>query len=816
MNINIIPKRILTISLLLIAFAFSQNTFAQSTIDSLIIPHKKLNVADISISLSETELKADIILRELQNDNSLEKISAENDTIIKHINEDINKFEETRIFLDKRNNRRLGNLLVLWQQELVLINQRIAIISNKIEEIDEKITDFNKEKAKISHTTEYLKGEAPSLQLKSQNVSDKIIDIIYLLNNQKNYSVKILDKLIKVKGNIISIIDEVNYNIDNRRTSITHREREPLYKIDYTDKINWEAHGFSSLILGEYNRLKTYSLSHIPLILSHLIAILLSIALFIYINKNPINNITSKPTFYKLYFQRLYRYPISLGLVVGLLSFVGIYTNLPLIFIDLYRVIFVVPLYFLLKGVVKKSLHPYVNIFVIILASQIIYIFIPEQTIYSRLTLLLINSVEVFAFARFYIEAKNNNIVESKTFNRIIRHITLLFLIASGIGVIGNILGMVMLSEFILKSIFASLLAIVLMSILLITINGLLIAYIESDLANKVNYINNNRDKITKTGVKLTNTLIFIFLSHFILKNLGIEKVITDSFSSFINYEITLGSMTFTLYGMFLFFFVIWLSLVSSRIIKDLLEDDILPKMQIESGLLHTISLIVKYAITTFGFFVALSVAGIPFGEMAIIFSAFGVGIGFGLQNIFNNLVSGFILLFERPIKIGDTVEVGELIGQVKSIGIRSSKIRTFDGAEIIVPNGNLISNEVINWTLSDRKRRVEIIVGISYDSDPHLAKEIFLKVLKKHPLIISNPEPNVFFRDLGESSLDFRLLFWTYNDWIKVKSEILFDVFDALKEAGIEIPFPQQDLHLRSIDETVEVKHRNNNYTKP
>ncbi|MCK5906444.1 MAG: mechanosensitive ion channel, partial [Flavobacteriales bacterium] len=671
--------------------------------------------------------------------------------------------------------------------------------------------DFRKEENDIKSTYDYLKTnhEAYSLQLKSKNVSKKISSIISTLNKQKNYSVKILDKLITTKGKIIPIIDVINNNLNERRTSIIDRDHKSLFNIDYSNKENWDISEITSLVSGEYNKLKTYISSNLLLIFIHFVSIILSISFFVYINSHPINDITAKPTYYKLYFRKLYQNPINLGYVMGLLSFVGIYSNLPLIFIDFYRFLFILPLYFLLKGVTNKKYHIYIYIFIAILISQIIYIFIPEHTIYSRLTLFVVNSLQVFGFVHFLLNIKNNKIFESETLNKVINRIVLIFLIAAVVGFIGNIFGMVMLSEIILKSIFSTLLATVLMTLLLIVSNGMLITYIESDNANKINYLRNNRQQISKVVVRITNFIVFIFLSHFILKNLGLEKVVIDSIYSFVNYEVSLGSMTFSLDGIFSFFFVIWLSLVSSRIIKSLLEEDILPKMEVETGLLHTISMIVKYSIVTMGFFIAMSVAGIPFGQMAIVFSAFGVGIGFGLQNIFNNLVSGFILLFERPIKIGDTVEVGTLIGQVKSIGIRSSKVRTFDGAEIIVPNGNLISNEVINWTLSDRKRRVEIIVGISYNSDPHLAKDIFMEVLKKHPQIVSNPEPDVYFRDLGESSLDFRLLFWTYKDWIKVKSDIIFDVFDALKEAGIEIPFPQQDLHLRSIDSDVEIKHK-------
>jgi small-conductance mechanosensitive channel len=202
-----------------------------------------------------------------------------------------------------------------------------------------------------------------------------------------------------------------------------------------------------------------------------------------------------------------------------------------------------------------------------------------------------------------------------------------------------------------------------------------------------------------------------------------------------------------------------------------------------------------------------------PLTSLTVLLGAFGVGIGFGLQNIFNNLVSGLILLFERPVQIGDTIEVGTLIGKVKSIGIRASNIQTFDGAEVIVPNGHLISNEVINWTLSDQQRRIEVIVGVSYDSDPHKVQKLMMQILTNHKEIMQDPEPRVFFNELGESSLDFRLLFWTtsFSEWLRIRSEIVFEVFDLLKENDIEIPFPQRDLHVKSIEQKLKIETSSN-----
>jgi small-conductance mechanosensitive channel len=165
-------------------------------------------------------------------------------------------------------------------------------------------------------------------------------------------------------------------------------------------------------------------------------------------------------------------------------------------------------------------------------------------------------------------------------------------------------------------------------------------------------------------------------------------------------------------------------------------------------------------------------------------------------------MVSGLILAFERPIKVGDTVQVGELTGTVLSIGLRSSIVRSFDGAEVIVPNGNLISDQMINWTKSDAKRRMDIRVGVAYGTDPEKVVGILEEVANAHQRVDRYPDPRAYFIGFGDSSLDFRLLAWTDIDHrLEVESQINVTINSKLKEAGIEIPFPQRDLHIRSDD---------------
>jgi len=199
----------------------------------------------------------------------------------------------------------------------------------------------------------------------------------------------------------------------------------------------------------------------------------------------------------------------------------------------------------------------------------------------------------------------------------------------------------------------------------------------------------------------------------------------------------------------------------------------------------------------------ALSAAGVQLNKFTVLTGALGVGLGFGLQNVVNNFVSGLILLFERPIHVGDTVDVGGLVGEVRRIGTRSSTIVTFQGAEVIVPNSNLISNQVINWTLSSQWRRVDIPIGVAYGTDPERVIKLLVGVSESHPRVLLVRPPMAFFLGFGESALKFELRFWAaqQDTWFQLQSDVTVAVAKALREAGIEIPFPQRDLHIRRVD---------------
>lgn len=267
---------------------------------------------------------------------------------------------------------------------------------------------------------------------------------------------------------------------------------------------------------------------------------------------------------------------------------------------------------------------------------------------------------------------------------------------------------------------------------------------------------------------------------------------------------VNVGALSISIGDVLVFAVTIWISFLLARWVQIILQEDVFSRVRTSRGVPYAVSNLARYSVICLGFLVGLSAAGVEVTKLAVVAGGLGVGIGFGLQNVVNNFVSGLILLFERPIDVGDTIEVADTSGTMKRIGIRASVIRTFDGAEVIVPNGMLISDKVTNWTLSDRRRRVDLNVGVEYGTPAKQVIELLVKVAKANPKVIRDPEPVAFFDNFGDSSLDFKLRAWfdadSATNSYTIHSDIAVAVQQALDDAGIGVPFPQCDLRLISM----------------
>jgi potassium efflux system protein len=329
-------------------------------------------------------------------------------------------------------------------------------------------------------------------------------------------------------------------------------------------------------------------------------------------------------------------------------------------------------------------------------------------------------------------------------------------------------------------------------------------AALATGAAKRTRLVQVRGDAIRRRVDRLVGAAGLLLWGWVTLRMFGLGDLLGSSSRWLLASRLHVGSVTLSLGDVLAFGVTVWLALWASRMLRALLEDEVLPRAHLARGVPHSIAALAQYTVLLIGFLLAVAAAGFDWSRVTLLAGAFGVGVGFGLQNIVNNFVSGLILLFERPIQVGDTVQQGDLFGEVRRIGIRSSTVRTWQGAEVIVPNANLISEQVVNWTLSDRNRRIDLKVGVAYGTDPERVLELLRRVAEQHPDVLREPPPLALFTDFGDSSLDFELRVWTTQpDRIfAIRSAVAVAIHGALRDAGITIPFPQRDLHLVSVDE--------------
>ena len=260
-------------------------------------------------------------------------------------------------------------------------------------------------------------------------------------------------------------------------------------------------------------------------------------------------------------------------------------------------------------------------------------------------------------------------------------------------------------------------------------------------------------------------------------------------------------------------FLSLLVALAVSKAARYILKKRLFRRMEIDAGLEYAMLRFIHYAILGAGIYVGLTIINIPLGALVGVVALLGVGIGFGLQNLTSNFISGIILLLERPVKVGDRVEVDGVWGDVQKIKLRTTVVLTPDNISIIVPNSNLLENKLINYYHSNRDIRLHVPVGVAYGSDVKKVTEILEKAALEDGKVLENKPPKVWFLEFGSSSLNFELLCWIPDAALKydVLNRLNRRIDEEFRKAGVEIPFPQQDLHIRSVETSIPIQRKEN-----
>ncbi|MGE3244965.1 MAG: DUF3772 domain-containing protein [Beijerinckiaceae bacterium] len=310
----------------------------------------------------------------------------------------------------------------------------------------------------------------------------------------------------------------------------------------------------------------------------------------------------------------------------------------------------------------------------------------------------------------------------------------------------------------------------------------------------------------------IAKLIVYFAAAIVILAPFGVETVSVLDTAQAVFFGFTIGGVRISLATLSIALALLAGGFLIARAFQRWLEQQYLPATGMDSGLQNSIATSAGYIGVIAALSLALGYLGLNFEKLAFVAGALSLGIGFGLQSIVSNFVSGLILLWERSIKVGDWVVIGSDEGHVRRINVRSTEIETFDKQTVIVPNSNLISGVVKNWVSYNTTGRVIVPVGVSYDADPEQVRTILLRCARTHDLVLDDPEPSVYFAGFGDSSLDFELRFHIANvdKSLGVRSHMRFEIFRQLKEAGIEIPFPQRDINIRDFEKLVKMFKQN------
>ena len=581
-----------------------------------------------------------------------------------------------------------------------------------------------------------------------------------------------------------------------------HNKSPPMLSILYISQYNrelWYAVG---------DHLSFFSLPDSQYFAQHLLANLLRVFLFvmllavIYLNRENLK----ETEHWKFLAER----PISSALFITILLSMLFITYFPILesMLVVYKIIGGISCIRLIEQVIKQGWqrHAIVTVMIIYIITEIFAaIGLPPPL--ERLYIFLVSLIAIRLLLRW---ARQSSSVQKEPdlYIWLIRACITFFVAI----IIAELLGNAGIATYLFRSALLSMATIVPYILLIHIIYGSLHWVFFASPVWQVKLMRNDAALIVRrVGFLLVVCIVCFALLPAILVAWELYNNVLEATTSIYSYTFNIGTVHVSLSKIVASVGIFYCTLLVSLILPKIILDEGVSGRPMARGVQQSIAKLMRYVIVLIGIILIFSTLGFDFTNITIILSAFSIGIGFGLQGIVNNFVSGLILLFERPLTEGDTVDISGSMVHINKIGLRSTIVRTFDGADWIIPNADLINNKVTNWTLTNRVVRIRIPVGVAYGSDVSLVEETLMACVKEQEDIVKSPAPQVRFMNLGDSSLDFELRVWIQDvdDGLRVKSELYHKIEQKFQELNIVIPFPQRDLHVHGLDNSVGLSTR-------
>ena len=601
-------------------------------------------------------------------------------------------------------------------------------------------------------------------------------------------------------------VSEALSNVEQVRNEVVNRlfvkDSPPIWRVEvYSSSGQTLLENIRNTLATQWAALRAYAGRQRPNFIIHAVVLLLLVGGLYWARRRVQPWVAAEPSLERV--SRVFRIPIATALVLSILLSGRIYPQAPRLFTALLGAAALVPTIIVLRQLVERHLFPVLNALVVFYFLDQLRAISAGLPVVTRV-LFLIEMLGGFVFLFWLIRSRGLTRVSEeerdllwKTVKFGKRFAAAVFLMAF----IANALGYISISTLAGGALLGSAYVAIIFYAAIRILDGLIMFATRVPPLSLLGMIKRKRPLFRRRIRGVLSWIAIVGWILYTLRALSLRTAIVENIRAALNAKLEVGSLAISLGNVLAFLITVWAAFLLSRFLRFMLEEDIYPRVRLARGVPYAISTMVNYVVLLVGFLFAVAAMGIDMTKFTILVGAFGVGLGFGLQNIVNNFVSGLILLFERPVNVGDIVQVGQREGRLRRVGMRASVIRTLEGSEVIVPNGQLVSEEVLNWTLSDQQRRLEINVGVAYGTDPEVAIELLTAVASKHPDIMEEPSPETLFVEFGDSALKFQVRAWTnrFERWIQIKSELTIGVNAALRDAGIAIPFPQRELHIQT-----------------
>ena len=692
-----------------------------------------------------------------------------------------------------------------YQQSLISMRSKISDRNKQLQAIFEEINvnediwkktrDYAHEKkvaSEIINSTEEVLSNIEALRKKTKTQQDQVF-IIY-----KN----ITDEITIVE----EVIATLNTRIKELQSMFFVQDSPPIWNaIDSTSTLSFFKRTFAQTINENARVINVYFFTNLSTFYYQLVFIFLIIILFLYLKRKMGSASINEQNRDEVKAAIIIKKPVSSALVLGMLVSLFFFVNRPMSIVEFYLIIYMIPLTILASCLIEKERKKLLYILVGLFVVDIIQSYLNIYAFSNRVLFIIIAAITLHFLLQIHNYRKRLKNKPVKWFGKLINFVSLLYLIVIVVSVIGNILGSVGFTSLLLNGVIRSLMFALVAGVMVIILTSILVISTKESKGLPYFSISKYQNLLLKRIKPLIDFSGFIFWVYATLTTFGVYEYLLVWIGEVMDITWILGKVEISLGGIIMFFIILTITFVLVRLVKIIFTDDWVKRSKIPRGVPQAISMTLRYFITGFGIYLALSAAGVDLGNFGLMAGALGVGIGFGLQGIVSNFIAGLVLSYERPIHVGDTIEVNTLMGNVTEIGVRASKVQTFDGSEVIVPNNELISKQVINWTLSNEQRRLKIQVRTSLDADPRIVMKLLREIATTHPNTLPNPEPMILFDGYGNTSLDFTVYLWVYfNVSFGTRSDIALKIYDAIKEAGYDVPIPLQKIHYIS-DEKIK-----------